>query len=46
MSTDAKVAITIFAVAMVGTIGLGIAAMRGRDADRRASGRSAAARSA
>ena len=34
MSTDAKVAITIFAVAMVGTIGLGVAAMRGRDADR------------
>ena len=33
MSTDAKVAIAIFAVAMVGTIGLGIAAMRGRDAD-------------
>ncbi len=31
MSTDAKVAITIFAVAMVGTLGLGIAASRGRD---------------
>ena len=34
MSTDAKVAITIFAVAMVATIGLGVAAMRGRDANR------------
>ena len=33
MSTDAKVAITIFAVAMVGTLGLGIAAARGRDAN-------------
>ena len=34
MSTDAKVAIAIFAVAMVATIGLGVAAMRGRDANR------------
>ena len=33
MSSDAKVAIAIFAVAMVGTLGLGIAAMRGRDAN-------------
>src|SRR3954451_3052921 len=33
MSTDAAVAIAIFAVAMVGTLGLGIAAVRGRDAD-------------
>src|SRR3954454_9021586 len=33
MSTDAKVAIAIFAVAMGGTLGLGIAAMRGRDAN-------------
>jgi SSS family solute:Na+ symporter len=33
MSTDAKIAIAIFAVAMVATIGLGIASMRGRDAD-------------
>src|SRR3954462_4059307 len=33
MSTDAKVAIAIFAVAMVGTLTLGIAAVRGRDAD-------------
>ena len=33
MSTDAKVAIAIFAVAMVGTLALGIAAMRGRDAN-------------
>ena len=33
MSTDAKVAIAIFAVAMLGTIGLGIAAVRGRDAN-------------
>jgi SSS family solute:Na+ symporter len=31
MSTDAKVAIAIFAVAMLGTLGLGIAAARGRD---------------
>ena len=31
MSTDAAVAIAIFAVAMVGTLGLGIAASRGRD---------------
>jgi SSS family solute:Na+ symporter len=31
MSTDAKVAIAIFAVAMIGTLGLGIAASRGRD---------------
>ena len=33
MSTDATVAIAIFAVAMVATIGLGIAAVRGRDAN-------------
>src|SRR3954468_23446362 len=33
MSNDATVAIAIFAVAMVGTLGLGIAAMRGRDAN-------------
>ena len=33
MSTDAKVAIAIFVVAMIGTIGLGIASMRGRDKD-------------
>src|SRR3954469_6576047 len=33
MSTDATVAIAIFAVAMIGTIGLGIASMRGRDTD-------------
>ena len=33
MSTDAKVAVAIFAVAMLGTIALGIAAVRGRDAD-------------
>jgi SSS family solute:Na+ symporter len=33
MSTDATVAIAIFAVAMVGTVGLGLAASRGRDAD-------------
>ncbi len=31
MSTDAKVAIAIFAVAMLGTLGLGVAAGRGRD---------------
>src|SRR3954447_11357687 len=31
MSTDAKVAIAIFVVAMIGTLGLGIAAGRGRD---------------
>ena len=31
MSTDAAIAITIFGVAMVGTLGLGIAAGRGRD---------------
>src|SRR3954465_6421333 len=31
MSTDAAIAIAIFAVAMVGTLGLGIAAGRGRD---------------
>jgi len=34
MPADAKIAIAIFAVAMIGTLGLGIAAMRGRDADR------------
>ena len=33
MSTDAKVAVAIFAVAMLGTIALGIAAVRGRDAN-------------
>ena len=33
MSSDATIAIAIFAVAMVGTLGLGIAAMRGRDAN-------------
>src|SRR3954449_7915868 len=33
MSSDAKVAIAIFAVAMLGTLALGIAAVRGRDAD-------------
>src|SRR4051794_4017056 len=33
MSTDARVAIAIFAVAMLGTLGLGIAAARGRDAN-------------
>ena len=33
MSTDAKVAIAIFTVAMLGTLGLGIAAARGRDAN-------------
>jgi solute:Na+ symporter, SSS family len=33
VSGDAAVAITIFAVAMVGTIVLGVMAMRGRDAD-------------
>ena len=33
MSTDATIAIAIFAVAMVGTLALGIAAMRGRDAN-------------
>src|SRR4051794_16742582 len=33
MSTDAAIAITIFAVAMIGTLGLGIAAARGRDTD-------------
>ena len=33
MSTDAKVAIAIFALGMVGTLALGIAASRGRDAD-------------
>ena len=33
MSSDATVAIAIFAVAMVGTLALGIAAVRGRDAD-------------
>src|SRR3954451_5366483 len=33
MSTDAKVAIAIFAVAMVGTLALGVAAARGRDTD-------------
>src|SRR5690242_13385325 len=33
MSTDATVAIAIFSVAMVATIGLGIAAVRGRDAN-------------
>ena len=33
MSTDAKVAIAIFAIAMVGTLALGIAAVRGRDAN-------------
>src|SRR6478609_6629830 len=31
MSTDAQIAIAIFAVAMIGTLGLGIAASRGRD---------------
>src|SRR6478735_6091948 len=31
MSTDAQIAIAIFGVAMVGTLGLGIAASRGRD---------------
>src|SRR4051794_6939724 len=33
MSTDARVAIAIFAVAMLGTLALGIAAARGRDTD-------------
>jgi SSS family solute:Na+ symporter len=33
MSTDATVAIAIFAVAMLGTLALGIAAARGRDTD-------------
>jgi solute:Na+ symporter, SSS family len=33
MSTDATVAVAIFAVAMVGTLGLGVMAVRGRDAD-------------
>jgi len=33
MSTDAAIAIAIFGVAMVGTLGLGIAAGRGRDAN-------------
>ncbi len=33
MSTDAKVAIAIFAVAMAGTLALGILASRGRDAN-------------
>src|SRR4051812_34062195 len=33
MSTDATVAVAIFAVAMVGTIALGILAVRGRDTD-------------
>jgi SSS family solute:Na+ symporter len=34
MSTDAQVAIAIFAVAMVGTLALGMAAVRGHDTDR------------
>src|SRR3954453_13498437 len=33
MSTDATVAVAIFAAAMVGTIALGILAVRGRDTD-------------